>query len=287
MWREGNYEGKRPLLYLVATPIGNLQEFTPRAIEILKQMDYIACEDTRNSGLLFSKFDIKKPLISCHEHNEEEASNKIISLLKDGKKVAYTSDAGYPTVSDPGSRLSKRCIEEGIKVAVVNGPSASLCALAGSAIDTSHYYFEGFLPAKESERNKELEDLKRRKETIIIYESPHRIGKTLKAIASSFGENRNACLCRELTKLHEEYIHATLGELASIDENSLLGEMVIIVEGSKDSENELSDEGIISLLKEYTLKMRGKEAVNKIAKENAIPKNRVYDIYLSIKKDEN
>lgn len=285
MFREGNYEGKRPLLYLVATPIGNLGEFSIRAQSTLKEMDYIACEDTRNSGLLCSKFDIKKPLISCHEHNEEEAANKIISLLKEGKKVAYVSDAGYPTVSDPGARLVKRAIKENIKVAVINGPSASICALAASGLDTSHYYFEGFLPAKASEMTRELNELKERKETIIFYESPHRISRTLLALSDAFGSDREACLARELTKVHEEYIHATLGELAHIDPNTLLGEMVIVVAGNRSKEQELSDEQIKSLLLEYNKTMKGKEAVTKIAKENAIPKNRVYDLYISIKKD--
>lgn len=286
MWREGNYEGNRPLLYLVATPIGNLSELSPRAIETLNKMDFIACEDTRNSGLLFSKFNIKKPLISCHEHNEEEASDKIVSLLKEGKKIAYCSDAGYPTVSDPGARLVKRCIKEEIKVAVINGPSASLCALAASGIDTAHYYFEGFLPAKESERDKELEELKKRKETIVFYESPHRIEKTLKALETHLGKERNACLCRELTKLHEEYIHATLGELASIDENTLLGEMVIVVEGANDVTRELSEKEIVTLLKTLTKEMKGKEAVKEISSQYAISKNKVYDIYLKMKDED-
>ncbi len=286
MYREGNYEGKRPLLYLVATPIGNLKEFSSRATDTLLQMDYIACEDTRNSGLLFAKFGIKKPLISCHEHNEEEGAAKIISLLKEGKKVAYVSDAGYPTVSDPGARLVKRAIENDIKVAVINGPSASLCALAASGLDTTHYYFEGFLPAKESERDKELIELSKRKETIIFYESPHRISRTLLALEKYLGKDRKACLGRELTKLHEEYIHASLGELASIDPKTLIGEMVIVVEGNnKELSREISDEEIKTLLLESVKTMKGKEAVTKIAKENSLPKNRVYDIYLSIKKD--
>ncbi len=285
MFREGNYEGKQPLLYLVATPIGNLGEFSLRAQNTLKEMDYIACEDTRNSGLLFSKFEIKKPLISCHEHNEEEAANKIISLLKEGKKIAYVSDAGYPTVSDPGCRLVKRAIKENIKVAVINGPSASICALAASGLDTSHYYFEGFLPAKASEMSRELNELKERKETIIFYESPHRIGKTLLALANSFGKDREACLARELTKIHEEYIHATLGELADIEPETLLGEMVIVVAGKTKNDKEMSDEDIKSLLCQYTKTMKSKEAIAKIVKENAIPKNRVYDLFLSLKKD--
>ncbi len=283
MIREGNFEGKKPLLYLVATPIGNLAEFSSRAQSILQEMDYIACEDTRNSGLLFSRFGIKKALISCHEHNEEEASAKIIELLLEGKKIAYVSDAGYPTVSDPGSRLVKRAIENGIKVSVVNGPSASLCALAASGLDTSHYYFEGFLPSKAAEMKRELNELKERKETIIFYESPHRINRTLLAIKEAFGPDRKACLGRELTKLHEEYIRASIGELADIDPSTLIGEMVIIVEGKKKEESTLSDQEIKSLLAELSKTMKSKEAINKVAKENNLPKNRVYDIYLSMK----
>src|SRR5574344_1772025 len=225
--RELNYQGPSALLYLVATPIGNMGELSPRAKEIFASMDFLACEDTRNSGQLFASLVLDKPLISCHEHNEEEASIKIVNLLLKGKKVAYVSDAGYPSISDPGERLAKKCLASGIKVAVINGPSASLCALVGSGLDTSHYYFEGFLPAKESERDKELEELAARKETLIFYESPHRIAKTLKAMAKKLGEERRACLCRELTKLHEEYIRGTIGEIAALDPTTLLGEMVI------------------------------------------------------------
>ncbi len=283
MIREGNFEGKRPLLYLVATPIGNVSEFSPRAISLLQEMDFIACEDTRNSGLLFSRFNIKKSLISCHEHNEEEASAKIIELLLEGKKIAYVSDAGYPTVSDPGARLVKKAIENSIKVSVINGPSASLCALAGSGLDTSHYYFEGFLPSKSSEMKRELDELKERKETTIFYESPHRIGRTLKALKEELGADRKACLARELTKMHEEYIHATLGELAEIDPSTLIGEMVIVVEGKKKETAELSEDEIKSLLSEVLKTSKGKEAVSKVAKEHNLPKNRVYDIYLSMK----
>ena len=211
--RELNYVGPSPLLYLVATPIGNLGEFPPRAIEVLKQMDFVACEDTRNSGLLLQRFSIDKPLISCHEHNEESASDKIIALLKNGKKVAYVSDAGYPVVSDPGNRLAKRCVEEGIKVAVVNGPSAGLCALVGSGLPADHFFFYGFLPAKQSERRNELRALKALDCTIIFYESPHRIKAMLVDVSAILGSERPACLCRELTKTHEEYIHAKRRQL--------------------------------------------------------------------------
>jgi 16S rRNA (cytidine1402-2'-O)-methyltransferase len=283
--RELNYGGSKPLLYLVATPIGNLSEFPPRAAEVLSSMDFIACEDTRNSGLLLKRFHIDKPLISCHEHNEEAASEKIVKLLRDGKKVAYVSDAGYPGLSDPGQRLADRCINEGIKIAVINGPNAALCGLIGSGLDTSHFYFYGFLPSKPSERKKELERNTAREETMIFYEAPHRISDTLQDLAAVFGDSRRACLCRELTKTHEEYIRATLGELAKIDGTTLIGEMVLVVEGQKEQPKPLGDEDIVRLLIGRLKTQTPKEAVASLSKENALPKNRVYEIYLrSVKK---
>lgn len=284
MNRELNYLGKSPLLYLIATPIGNLSEFSPRALEILKDMDYVACEDTRNSGMLLAHFGIDKPLISCHEHNEEEASANIVKLLVGGKKVAYMSDAGYPAISDPGERLVKRCLEADIKVAVINGPNAGLCALAASGLDTTHFYFEGFLPSKPSARDKEIQELAARKETLVLYEAPHRIGETLKALASLLGD-RPACLARELTKTHEEYIHSSLKELASLDPETLIGEIVLIIAGgSVEAAAVLSDEDIAALLKEALKGLSGKEAIALVSKENALPKNRVYSVYLSLKK---
>jgi 16S rRNA (cytidine1402-2'-O)-methyltransferase len=281
--RELNYQGPSALLYLVATPIGNMGELSPRAKEIFASMDFLACEDTRNSGQLFASLGLDKPLISCHEHNEEEASIKIVNLLLKGKKVAYVSDAGYPSISDPGERLAKKCLASGIKVAVINGPSASLCALVGSGLDTTHYYFEGFLPAKESERDKELEELAARKETLIFYESPHRIAKTLKAMAKRLGEERRACLCRELTKLHEEYIRGTIGEIAALDPTTLLGEMVIIIEGNNEKPLSYSDKDIQGFLLESLKTKQGKDAVKEVCEKFHLAKNKVYSIYLSIK----
>jgi 16S rRNA (cytidine1402-2'-O)-methyltransferase len=283
--RENNYEGIKPLLYLVATPIGNLSEFPPRAIEVLKAMDYVACEDTRNSGLLLQRFSIDKPLISCHEHNEESAADKIVALLKSGKKVAYVSDAGYPVVSDPGNRLAERCIAEGIKVAVVNGPSAGICALVGSGLPADHFYFHGFLPAKGTERRAELQTLISLPYTLIFYEAPHRIKDMLTDVAQILGGERKACLCRELTKAHEEYIRGSLGEIAELDETTLLGEMVLVVEGAPLTKKEFSDEEIAELLQKKLAKESAKDAVKEVAQENAIPKNRVYQISLTLIKD--
>ena len=282
--RELNFEGSSPLLYLIATPIGNLSEFTPRAIEVLTNCDFIAAEDTRNSGQLMAHFKISKPFISCHEHNENEASAKIISLLKEGKKICYMSDAGYPTVSDPGQKLVAHCLEEGIKVSVISGPSAAINALSISGLDTSHFYFEGFLPAKESEKAAELKDLASRKETIIFYESPHRILKTLTSMYEVLGD-RKATISRELTKAHEEVIRGTLKELASLDETSLRGEMVIVVEGCKLLKLELNDQDILNALKaKINEGKRAKEAVKEVAEEFSIQKNRVYDLSLQLKK---
>ncbi len=287
MKRELNFEGNSPLLYLIATPIGNLSEFSPRAIDVIKEMDYVAAEDTRNASALLSRFSLSKPTISCREHNEEEAASKIVELLKEGKKVCYMSDAGYPTLSDPGERLVARCLEQGIKVTVVSGPSAAINALSCSGLDSSHFYFEGFLPAKESERNEELRELAKRKETLIFYESPHRITKTLIAMAASLG-NRKAVIARELTKLHEEFIRGTLSELALEPEDSLRGEMVIVVEGNLEKEEEADDNAILLALKdELDWGRKGKEAVKNVAANLSVPKNRVYALYLSAFKAEN
>lgn len=281
--RELNFEGSSPLLYLVATPIGNLSEMTPRAIEVLKETDFIAAEDSRNSGQLMAHFGINKPFISCHEHNEEEASKKIVSLLLSGKKVAYMSDAGYPTFSDPGERLVANCLENGIKVSALSGANAALNALAASGLDSSHFYFEGFLPPKDKARKDELEELSSRKETIIFYESPHRIIKTIKAMHEVLG-NRKAVIARELTKAHEEFIRGSLEELSQLDEETLRGEMVVVVEGNKAIKIELQDGDIVSLLKkEIKNGLSTKEAVSKVAKENDLPKKRVYALSLNLK----
>lgn len=278
--RELNFLGETPLLYLVATPIGNLEEFTPRAVKVLKEMDYIACEDTRNSGLLLKRFAIKASLISCHEHNEEKASEKILALMKEGKKVAYISDAGYPLISDPGAGLAKEAIQMGYKVSVINGPNAAICALVGSGLDSSHFYFYGFLASKPSTRKKELDKLRSFQDTIIFYESPHRIHSTLNDLSEIFGANRKAALSRELTKAHEEIIRGTLEELKNIKESTLLGEMVIVVEGKKEEAKTVNDEDIIEALAKELKECGSKEAIKKVSDLLRTPKNRVYEIYL-------
>jgi len=279
--RELNFKGSTPLLYLIATPIGNLDEWSARAIKVVKELDFIACEDTRSSGLLLHRFNLNKPLISCHEHNEEEASNKIISLLEEGKKVGYMSDAGYPLVSDPGSRLVKRVLAKGYKVSVINGPSAAICALVGSGLDTEHFYFYGFLSSKPSFRKKELLSLKNFPSTMIFYEAPHRIRQTLLAMKEIFGEDRKAVLARELTKLHEEYIRGILGELSEISEETLKGEIVLIVEGKKKENQEISDKTLLNALRELKDKL-GTDAIKEVAKTYGVSKKRIYKLYTTL-----
>ena len=280
MKRTQNFVNNKPTLYLIATPIGNLSEFTPRAIELLKEADYVGCEDTRNSKILFDHFGISTTLISCHEHNENEASEQLISYLLNGKNVCYVSDAGYPGISDPGSRLVKKALDNDINVSVVNGSSAFLTALVASGLETDHFYFHGFLASKESQRENELKEMINRKETLIFYESPHRIMKTLVSMQKIFG-NRKICLCRELTKKFEEYIRGTLDELVTIDENTLKGEMVIIVEGNKDETSSfVSDEDIMAYVNSLTeVGLSTKDAIKNASSTLKVNKNYIYKLF--------
>lgn len=266
-------------LYLVATPIGNLEVLSPRALNVLQTVDYIACEDTRVSLQLFRHFNIKKPLIACHEHNEVLAANEIIGLLRDQKTVAYVSDAGYPGISDPGRRLVAFALESDIKVSVISGPSAILNALVGSGLDTDHFYFHGFLPSKVGMRKSELSSLYLRPETLIFYEAPHRISATLKALRDQLG-NRKACLARELTKKFEEFIYGTLGELADLDETTLKGEMVIVVEGNRDElQTKIGDDEIMKFIQSLTdVGISTKDAIKQASTVLKINKNYIYKL---------
>lgn len=277
MKRIKSFEQNDAILFVVATPIGNLKEFSPRAIETLNSVDYVASEDTRTTSSLLLQFNIHKPSISYHEHNEQEASEKIIKLLKEGHSIALTSDAGYPGISDPGSILIKKCIENDIAVSVINGSNAFIPALIGSGLDTSHFYFNGFLASKQSTRKRELEELKSRKETIIFYESPHRIKDTLSDMYEILG-NRSVSIAREITKLHEEYIRGALKELSELDPSTLKGEMVIIVEGNKEIKVLTEDDIKTLLLDEIKKGASIKDAVKEISSSYSLKKNIVYEI---------
>lgn len=278
--RSQNFNSDKPLLYLVATPIGNLSEMSPRAIETLQNADIIACEDTRVTGKLLSFFNIKKPLVSLREHNEVSEAGKLITRILAGEKVAYASDAGYPCISDPGAKLVQLALQNGINVSTISGPNAGLNALVASGLDTSHFYFHGFLNAKESVARNELQEMIKRKETIILYEAPHRIMKTLNMLFEILGD-RQVCLARELTKQHEEFIRGPLSELVELDSTTLKGEMVLIVEGRKDEvKPDLNNEEIYRMVKNFVgMGMSTKDAIKRVSEITEISKNQVYKIY--------
>ena len=268
--------------FLVATPIGNLGDFSSRAIEVLNSVSYIACEDTRTSSALLSRFNIKKPLISYHEHNEQECSSKLISLLKEGNSIAIISDAGYPGISDPGNIIVNHCIEENIPVSVIPGANAFLPALIASGMKNDHFYFHGFLPSKPSHRKKELESLVNIPVTLIFYESPHRIIETLNDFNTYFN-GRKICLARELTKKFEEFIYGTTDELINLDPSTLKGEMVVIIEGKQDN-NQLNEDELIELLKKEIQNGSSlKDASKIVSKNTGVKKNILYDLALKLK----
>lgn len=278
MKRQKSFENDQSTLYLVATPIGNLNEFTKRAIDILKSVNYIACEDTRTSKTLLDKYEIKARLISYHNFNESDSSNGLLKLLAEGEDVALISDAGYPLISDPGYEIVNRAIDEGFNVVTISGPSAGLHALVSSGLETRHYLFYGFM----SKVKKELEDLKKFPYTMIFYESPHRINETLKVAFEVLGD-RKVCLARELSKKHEEYIRGNLSELLNLED--LKGEIVLMIEGYH-KENDVIDYYVIKDTIDNYIEsgMTSKDAIKKVSKELGISKNDIYREYHALEK---
>lgn len=278
--RSLNYDSNRPLLYLVATPIGNIQEVSPRTLEVLSSVDLIACEDTRVTGKLLSLLGLRKELISLREHNEVSESQLVVKKILEGKKVAYMSDAGYPCISDPGTKLVGICLENDINIAPISGPNAALNALVASGLCEDHFYFHGFLNAKESIREEELRELAQKKEPIIFYEAPHRIQKTLESMFAILGD-RKACIARELTKKHEEFIRGGLKHLSELDPETLKGEMVIVVEGNKQVEStSIDNNDLITMVKTMVQSgMSTKDAIKKVADLTKVNKNVIYKLY--------
>lgn len=216
-------------LYLVGTPIGNLEDITLRALRILKEADQIACEDTRHTQKLLGHYDIHKPLVSYHEHNEPKRAAELAAAMELGARIALVSDAGMPLVSDPGHRLVALCLEKQIPVVPIPGPSALLAALSGAGMPTEEFLFVGFLPARSGERRRALECLRIEERTIILYEAPHRVGECVAEALEILGD-RPACLAREVTKLHEEFLRGKLSEvLASLEERQIRGEITLIL----------------------------------------------------------
>lgn len=279
MNRQKSFENDKPTLYLVATPIGNLNELTYRAVEILKEVRYIAAEDTRNTIKLLNKFEISNKLISHHEHNLTSSIPKIIDFLKNEGNVALVSDAGYPAISDPGYELVKVAIENDINVVPISGANACLNALVVSGIAPQPFLFYGFLDHQDKKKKKELEELKKYKETIVFYESPHRIKKTLQLMLNVFG-NRNIALARELTKLHEEINRGTIDEILEVVD-TMKGEMVLVVEGAKFVKEEVVfEQSIQEHVNEYIEKgMSTKDAIKEVARLRGVSKNTVYQDY--------
>ncbi|KGM96497.1 tetrapyrrole methylase [Clostridium novyi A str. 4552] len=276
-------------LYVVPTPIGNLKDITLRALEILQNADIIAAEDTRQTLKLLNHFNIKKQMISYHKFNENIKSDDIINMLKDCKQVALVSDAGTPGISDPGSVIIKRCIEESIEFEVLTGATAVTTALVYSGLDTTKFLFRGFLPRENKDRKPIIEDLKNRQETLIFYESPHRLIKTLEFLYENLG-NRRISICRELTKLHEEILRLTLEEsIAYYSENETRGEYVLVVEGKsieeviKEEQEVWADLSIENHIKKYIDEgLTKKEAIKKVAKDRSVPKSDIYKHSLNL-----
>ena len=270
-------------LYLVATPIGNLEDMTFRAVEVLKTADIIAAEDTRNSIKLLNHFEINTPMTSYHEFNRYDKAEYLIGIMKDGKTVALITDAGTPGISDPGEVLVKRCYEEGIDVSPVPGACAAVNALAASGQITKEFVFVGFLDSKGKERREKLEGLKNESRTLILYEAPHRLKKTLAELHEVLGD-RSITLCRELTKKHEEFMRLSLGEAVSYYEtNEPRGEYVLVIEGISreelDNEKALEWENIS--IEEHISRyiadgLSKKDAVKKVAKDRGVSKQEIY-----------
>ena len=266
-------------LYLVATPIGNLGDFSPRAVETLEAVDFIAAEDTRVSVKLLNHFEIKKPLVSYHEHNHVSAGQAILQRLLAGEACALVTDAGTPAVSDPGEDLVRLCAENGVEVLSIPGCCAAVNALAVSGLPTGRFAFEGFLTVNKKNRRERLESLKNEERTLIFHEAPHKLLTTLQDMEAVFGSDRRIALCRELTKLHEETLRTTLGgAVAHYTENTPKGEFVLVLAGAEPHQEAAVtlEDAVAQVL---TLKAQGirlKDAAKEVAEHTGFSKNELY-----------
>lgn len=274
-----NTQKLKPGLYLVATPIGNLGDITLRAIDILKRVDAIACEDTRVSGFLLKSHEIKKPLLSIHDHNELQDSDKIIARIREGQAIALISDAGMPLISDPGYKLIRECQKADVYITSLPGANAPLMALQLSGIPSDQFSFLGFLPSKTTARREELAKWKTVSSTLIFFESANRIEKSLEDILDVLGD-REMALARELTKMFEEVRRGKVSELiASLQDSAPKGEIVLIIEGAKSDSEELNLEEILEeALKHHSLK----DAVALVQGRTGLPKKQVYSLALEL-----
>ena len=273
---------KKGKLYIVATPIGNLEDITLRALRILKEVDIIAAEDTRQTLKLLNYYEINKPLISYHRHNEDVKSGVLIEKLKKGDNIALVSDAGTPGICDPGEEVIRRAIEEKIQVIPIPGACAMINALICSGISTKEFEFLGFLPLNKKLRKEKLNEIKNSNKTIIIYEAPHKMKATLEDLKEIL-EKRNIVLARELTKIHEEFIRKNIDELLN-EIDSLKGEMILIIERNFKIENEEKKLNELSLEEHYKFYensgLNKKEIIKKVAKDRNLTKNEIYMYFL-------
>ncbi|MCL6585065.1 MAG: 16S rRNA (cytidine(1402)-2'-O)-methyltransferase [Anoxybacillus sp.] len=286
MWQQKSFaEENVGMLYIVPTPIGNLEDITLRALRVLKEVDWIAAEDTRQTKKLLNHFEISTPVMSYHEHNKYESGAKIVEWLQEGKNIALVSDAGMPAISDPGYELVAAAIEAKCKVVPLPGANAAVTALVASGLATEHFYFFGFLDRTKKEKKKQLDALKRVRDTLIFYEAPHRLEDTLLAMQEVLGE-RKVALCRELTKRFEEFIRGTMSEVIEwAKQEEVRGEFCLVVDGAKECE-EPQDEwwqplSIIDHVDYYVneKKMNTKEAIKQVAVDRNMPKREIYQAY--------
>ena len=267
------------ILYLVATPIGNLGDFTPRAVETLENADFIAAEDTRVSMKLLNHFGVKKPLISYHEHNHVTAGQSVLNRLLAGESCALMTDAGTPAISDPGEDLVRLCAENGVEVRAIPGCCAAVNALAVSGLPTGRFTFEGFLTVNKKSRREHLNSLKGETRTMIFHEAPHKLRTTLNDLTETFGPDRRISLCRELTKLHEEVLRFTLAEAVSYyEENAPKGEYVLVVAGAAPKTGAVVtlEDSVAQVLALKEQGMRLKDAAKEVAEHTGLSKNELY-----------
>lgn len=271
-------------LYVVGTPIGNLEDMTFRAIKVLQSVDVIAAEDTRHTGRLLQHFQIKTPQLSYHEHNRHDRLPDLLHQLSEGKAIALVTDAGMPGISDPGYELVKACIEAGISVVPIPGATAGITALSASGLSTERFVFEGFLPASNQERQQRLESLQAESRTLIFYEAPHRLRQTLQDLAAGLGEERTIVLARELTKLHEEFWRGTIGEaIAHYTQHEPKGEFTLVVAGTQVESPVLSEDALKDELQQIMARgISRSQAARQLAQQTKLSRRQLYQLALSL-----
>lgn len=281
MQRQSSYATDKGKLYLVPTPIGNLEDITIRAKKVLQSADYIAAEDTRTSGILLEKIGVHNHMLSFHKYNSKQRAPELIKLMQEGAVIAEISDAGMPVISDPGYELVQECIKNDIPVVPLPGASAFTTALIASGFDAQPFTYYGFLPRKASEQKPFFEQMNEARATSIFYEAPHRLAKTLKNMATVFDSNRQIVAARELTKIHEEFVRGTITELNDyFEENAPRGEFVILVSPNDKEQEQLSWDELIALVDQRVqLGDSKKVAIKEVAQANNVSKNELYDRY--------